>query len=205
MWEKYVPDEHDINVKAWGFKGCEVEECEEEDDECIPGCEETIKPYIGQLFDSLDEGVRFYKEYAAMVGVDVRCSTMRRTRDGDVGVKYLLYSREGYIVNKNEVSKSTSEETRANIKTRQRVSNRVGCTSRCVLRHQKAGYYAVTVFKEIHNHRLCSQHARPFLKINRNMEIGHQAFIILKRSCVTNVCHRIRRYVLTMRLTVISV
>lgn len=110
-------DERDTNVEACEVEGCKVKACEVDDDECIPECDETIKPYIEQRFETVNEGVHFYKEYVALVGFDVRNSTMKRTRDGDVGVKYLLCSREGYTVNRNQGSKSTTEDSTTNINT----------------------------------------------------------------------------------------
>nr|GMD88127.1 protein FAR1-RELATED SEQUENCE 5-like [Ipomoea batatas] len=88
--------------------------------ECIPDCAESIKPYLGQRFQTLDEGVRYYKEYAAFV----RASTMKKNRYGDVEVKYLLCSREGYTVAKAQSSSTVVEGNRANINTRRRVSNK---------------------------------------------------------------------------------
>nr|GMD18632.1 protein FAR1-RELATED SEQUENCE 5-like [Ipomoea batatas] len=150
--------------------GSDVEAYQVLYDEFIPDCDNTIKPYLGQRFETIDKGVQFYKRYAAEVGFDVRCSTMKKNRKGDVEVKYLLCSREGHAMNRNEGTKPTSEDTTRNIKTRRRVSNRVGCKARCALRRQKDGCYAVKVFQELHNHPLCSKLARPFLKINRKLD-----------------------------------
>lgn len=47
------------------------------------------------------------------------------------------------------------------------------------LRHQKYGEYAVSVLQDAHNHCLCSELARSFLKINRNLGIDHQAFVAI--------------------------
>ncbi|XP_031131769.1 protein FAR1-RELATED SEQUENCE 12-like [Ipomoea triloba] len=172
-----MQDEEDTNGDAGVGEECENEEHEVGEYECIPDCAESIKPYLGQRFQTLDEGVRYYKEYAAFVGFDVRGSTMKKNRYGDVEVKYLLCSREGYTVTKAQRSSTAGEGNRANINTRRRVSNRVGCMARCPLKRQKDGLYAIIVFTKSHKHRLCAREARPFLKINRNLEIGHQAFI----------------------------
>ncbi|XP_031131890.1 protein FAR1-RELATED SEQUENCE 5-like [Ipomoea triloba] len=145
--------------------------------ECIPDCDESIKPLLGQRFSTLDEGVGYYKEYAAFVGFDVRSSTVKKNRHGDVELKYLLCSREGYTVTKEQRSTTTGEANGANINTRRRVSNRVGCMARCALKRLKDGHYAINVLIETHKHRLCDKEAKKFLKINRNLGIGHQAFI----------------------------
>nr|GMD47143.1 FAR1 DNA-binding domain protein [Ipomoea batatas] len=93
-----MQDEENINGDAPMGEQCDNEEHGAY--ECIPNCDESIKPYLGQPFSTLDEGVRYYKEYAAFVGFDVRASTMKKNRNGDVEVKYLLCSREGYTVTK---------------------------------------------------------------------------------------------------------
>nr|GMC46793.1 protein FAR1-RELATED SEQUENCE 5-like [Ipomoea batatas] len=174
---QFVPDEEDINREARVGEDCENEDDEEGEYECIPDCDGSIKPHLGQRFKTLDEGVRYYKEYAAFVGFDVRASTVKKNRYGGVEVKYLLCSREGYTVTKAQRSPTTVENNGAKINTRRRVSNRVGCMTRCALKLQKDRLYAINVFTESHKHRLCAQDARSFLKINRNLEIGHQAFI----------------------------
>nr|GMD12673.1 protein FAR1-RELATED SEQUENCE 5-like [Ipomoea batatas] len=174
---QFVLDEEDINREARVGEDCENEDDEEGEYECIPDCDGSIKPHLGQHFKTLDEGVRYYKEYAAFVGFDVRASTVKKNRYGGVKLKYLLCSREGYTVTKAQRSSTTVENNGAKINTRQRVSNRVGCMARCALKLQKDGLYAINVFTESHKHRLCAQDARSFLKINRNLEIGHQAFI----------------------------
>nr|GMD25289.1 protein FAR1-RELATED SEQUENCE 5-like [Ipomoea batatas] len=60
----------------------------------------------------VDEGVRYYKEYAAFLGFDVRSSTMKMNRYGDVEVKYLLCSREGYTVTKEQRNKGQQPQGR---------------------------------------------------------------------------------------------
>nr|GMD34481.1 vinorine synthase-like [Ipomoea batatas] len=146
-------DEEDINRDARVGEDCENEDQEIGEYECIHDCAESIKPYMGQRFQTLDEGVRYYKEYAAFVGFDVRASTIKKNRYGDVEVKYLLCSREGYTVTKAQRSSTAGEGNEANINTRLRVSNRVGCMARCALKRQKDELYAVNVFIESHKQR----------------------------------------------------
>nr|GMD28251.1 protein FAR1-RELATED SEQUENCE 5-like [Ipomoea batatas] len=73
IWIKCVANEEDINGDARVSEQCENEEHGEY--ECIPDCDERIKPHLGQRFQTLDEGVRYYKEYVAFVGFDIRGST----------------------------------------------------------------------------------------------------------------------------------
>nr|GMD32857.1 kunitz trypsin inhibitor 2-like [Ipomoea batatas] len=64
-----MQDDENINGDA-----CVGENEENGAYECIPDCDESIKPILGQRFSTLDEGVGYYKEYAAFVGFDVRSS-----------------------------------------------------------------------------------------------------------------------------------
>nr|GME04901.1 protein FAR1-RELATED SEQUENCE 5-like [Ipomoea batatas] len=115
-----MQNEEDINRDARVGEDCENEDQEIGEYECIHDCAESIKPYMGQRFQTLDEGVRYYKEYAAFVGFDVRASTIKKNRYGDVEVKYLLCSREGYTVTKAQRSSTAGEGNEANINTRLR-------------------------------------------------------------------------------------
>nr|GME17610.1 protein FAR1-RELATED SEQUENCE 5-like [Ipomoea batatas] len=84
---QFVPDEEDINCEARVGEDCENEDDEEGEYECIPDCDGSIKPHLGQRFKTLDEGVRYYKEYAAFVGFDVRASTVKKNRYGGVELR----------------------------------------------------------------------------------------------------------------------
>nr|GLL29852.1 protein FAR1-RELATED SEQUENCE 5-like [Ipomoea trifida] len=79
-----MQNEEDINRDARVGEDCENEDQEIGEYECIPDCAESIKPYMGQRFQTLDEGVRYYKEYAAFVGFDVRASTIKKNRYGEL-------------------------------------------------------------------------------------------------------------------------
>ncbi|XP_031108644.1 protein FAR1-RELATED SEQUENCE 5-like [Ipomoea triloba] len=168
---------NDYGVQGANPETARAENPHEERDDFLPDCDETKKPYIGQRFDTIDDVVQFYKQYASLGGFDVRCSTIRKNRDGEVEVKYLLCSREGHTVSETNGSKTASEDITPNTNTRRRVSNWVGCKARCGIKRRKDGYYVVTILQEQHNHPLCSELARPFLKINRTLDIGHQEFI----------------------------
>nr|GLL26028.1 protein FAR1-RELATED SEQUENCE 5-like [Ipomoea trifida] len=65
--EKNEKDGQDTNGHVF-----EDEVCEGGNDEWISECDESIRPYIGQRFSTVEECVQFYKSYATMVGFDVR-------------------------------------------------------------------------------------------------------------------------------------
>ncbi|XP_031101941.1 protein FAR1-RELATED SEQUENCE 5-like [Ipomoea triloba] len=57
-----------------------------------PICANSLKPHVGQQFDSLDSAFGFYKQYAGFVGFDCRQSTTRKGRDGGIVLKHVLCS-----------------------------------------------------------------------------------------------------------------
>ena len=64
----------------------------------IPCCvEDTIKPFVNKSFESLENGIAFYKEYGRLCGFGVRRSAKKTHSDGTIVNKYLVCSRSvGY-------------------------------------------------------------------------------------------------------------
>ncbi|XP_031116646.1 protein FAR1-RELATED SEQUENCE 5-like [Ipomoea triloba] len=154
--------------------GVEVSAC---DMEISPGmtkywrpiCANSLKPHVGQQFDSLDSAFGFYKQYAGSVGFDCRQSTTRKGRDGGIVLKHVVCSREGF-----------KHRHRSDAK-RRRVSSRVRCKAKVVFKFIPKGCYSVHFFEERHTHSMCSSIAKQFLKVNRNLDVGYQIFVA---SCV---------------------
>ncbi|XP_019157977.1 PREDICTED: protein FAR1-RELATED SEQUENCE 5-like [Ipomoea nil] len=90
-----------------------------------PATEKEKTPYEGQQFEAVDAGIDFYIAYAKDAGFDVRHGSKRRNRMGEVSIKYMLCSREGYKAER----KDTNNDSKAR-KRRRRVSNRIGCRAR---------------------------------------------------------------------------
>lgn len=61
----------------------------------VPYCDTSVKPYIGQWFNDYDTALSFYKEYGRLVGFDIRKSTTKHSRGGNIDEKYIVCSREG--------------------------------------------------------------------------------------------------------------
>ncbi|XP_031120342.1 protein FAR1-RELATED SEQUENCE 5-like [Ipomoea triloba] len=143
----------------------------------IPNCEDGIKPKIGMTFSTLDAVVSSYKNYAAKVGFDIRSSSVMKSNDEVILSKYILCSREGY---KNVIGSSTlnvDEASSSSTTKRRRVSNRTGCKARIVFKFIGSFGYVVKKFEKRHNHCMSSILAKQFLKVNRNIDVGHQKFI----------------------------
>ncbi|XP_031095150.1 protein FAR1-RELATED SEQUENCE 5-like [Ipomoea triloba] len=134
-----------------------------------PICANSLKPHVGQQFDSLDSVFGFYKQYAGSVGFDCRQSTTRRGRDGGIVLKHVVCSREGF------------KHSHCSDAKRRRLTSRVGCKAKVVFKFIPKGCYSVHFFEERHTHSMCSSIAKQFLKVNRNLDVGHQIFVA---SCV---------------------
>ncbi|CAH9074566.1 unnamed protein product [Cuscuta europaea] len=61
---------------------------------------------------------------------------------------------------------------------RRRVSSRIGCNARVCYKYCGLRGYVVYSFEERHNHCMTSESSKKFLKVNRNLDIGHQKFVI---------------------------
>jgi hypothetical protein len=68
----------------------------------VPNCADELKPKVGQLFDSLEEGEQFYKKYAHSVGFSVRASSETKDKKGVKRWKYFVCSKQGYLPNKSK-------------------------------------------------------------------------------------------------------
>lgn len=109
-----------------------------------PACEDGSKPVTGLCFEMLDGGMDFYLKYVALVGFDVRHSTVKKDRDGKVVLKYLVCSREGYksmSSGPSNIQGGGGDHGGALTQKRRRVSNRVGCKARVVFKKYVGGGY----------------------------------------------------------------
>ena len=63
--------------------------------EIYPVCDDEFKPSPSVIFDSLEEGIDFYKNYAHHVGFSVRLSSTKKV-NGIICWKYYYCSKEGW-------------------------------------------------------------------------------------------------------------
>ncbi|XP_019174243.1 PREDICTED: protein FAR1-RELATED SEQUENCE 5-like [Ipomoea nil] len=143
-----------------------------------PNVDTTIIPVLGQCFKSVYEGVEFYKIYGRASGFDVRHSSVKRDRSGDVIRRSLVCSRQGA---KGGGGRKPTLDVRgtssSNKQRRRRVSNRVGCNAKLGLKKKSTGEFVVSKFVEDHNHSLCSEGAKLFMRGNRKLNVAQQAFL----------------------------
>ncbi|KAK9741797.1 hypothetical protein RND81_03G129000 [Saponaria officinalis] len=152
--------------------------------------EEDFTPRVGMEFDTLEDGIQFYRIYAIDCGFDIRKSSQRRFRDQTIRTKFVLCHREGYgeskkmkklvntetVVNTNEKSDNSKEKS-DNKKDSVTTIKRFGCTAMIKLMFH-SGKYVICQFHEGHNHPLVLVMNREFQKLSRNLTLYHKQTII---------------------------
>ncbi|XP_074301397.1 protein FAR1-RELATED SEQUENCE 5-like [Silene latifolia] len=112
-----------------------------------------FKPYIGQLFGTLEEAISFYDVYAEACGF--------RDRKGKATV----------------LDSGKEQATPRPFDIRNTKLTRIGCTTMIEFRYNGDGY-VVFQFREWHNHRLCSLRNQQFQKKHRHLHLYHKKTII---------------------------
>ncbi|KAK1394949.1 hypothetical protein POM88_014005 [Heracleum sosnowskyi] len=118
------------------------------------------------VFDSLDKGYKFYKDYCRLGGFSVRKATEKR--DGDDKTILLKH----YVCSREVFNDSKDYSVNKVVKRRRTASQRCGCKAKMVLKYMVGGQYFVLSFVELHNHPLASETCRQFLRVNREMSIN---------------------------------
>ncbi|KAL2897598.1 Protein FAR1-RELATED SEQUENCE 5, partial [Bienertia sinuspersici] len=94
------------------------------DNELIPSCSSHLKPVVRMKFDTLQQGISFYENYARVSDFDTRLySTKKRKSDGKISLKYCVCNKEGF----RETSKLQSNSKK------KRPITRIGCNAKITL------------------------------------------------------------------------
>ncbi|KMZ59516.1 hypothetical protein ZOSMA_67G00070 [Zostera marina] len=127
---------------------------------------ESTVPYIGQSFDSVDEGEQFYFKYAHHKGFNVRKgSTVRKNNELK---KRLLYCcKQGLSATKIPLHANLSNSSKKPRKIR---NPRTGCEASITLKlNEKTGKWNVHHFNEVHNHDLIISSKQGFVIIKKEV------------------------------------
>ncbi|XP_019167553.1 PREDICTED: protein FAR1-RELATED SEQUENCE 5-like [Ipomoea nil] len=147
-----------------------------------PVVDSAITPAVGRRFTSLAEGIQFYTDYARACGFDVRLNTLKRDRDGEIVMRYLVCSRQG--VKGGGTRKPIPEHGSTGGKPKQRrrrVSNRVQCRAKICFNKEGPEEFEIGIFVEEHTHRMCSETSKYFMRMNQKLDAAQQSFVA---SCV---------------------
>ncbi|XP_074342492.1 protein FAR-RED IMPAIRED RESPONSE 1 [Apium graveolens] len=120
-------------------------------------------PFENQVFDSLNKGYCFYKEYARLSGFGVRKTTEKEDAHRTITLKHFVCSCEGL---------NDPYDEKKSLEKRRTVSQRCGCKAKIILKYMGDNKYFIKIFVELHNNPLASETGRQFLKANREMNIS---------------------------------
>ncbi|XP_057774967.1 protein FAR1-RELATED SEQUENCE 5-like [Salvia miltiorrhiza] len=141
----------------------------------FPTCDEAIKPYFGQVFDTLAKGVKFYEDYAKACGFEVRMSTIDRAKDGTIRSRYVVCNREGIWNNGNV---PTTAPDKPKTKKRKTTSCRADCMAKAIFGFCPGGRYRLRVFIEGHTHSMVPAPTRHLMPSNREVSDIQQMIVI---------------------------
>ncbi|XP_074306070.1 protein FAR1-RELATED SEQUENCE 5-like [Silene latifolia] len=141
----------------------------EQPEEYFPPCVDEKKPKLGDLYNTIEEGVQFYKDYAKHCGFQTRLGTIKRKK-GNAEV----FTLRRVLCNKA----GTREESKDKKTDRVRLITRIECEAMVQFSLQVDGKYKVTGFHEGHNHILASPSSMLFMKENRKMTSIQKTFVV---------------------------
>ncbi|KAL2929603.1 Protein FAR1-RELATED SEQUENCE 5 [Bienertia sinuspersici] len=134
--------------------------------EWIPCCPLELKPVVGMLFDTLANGIQFYKHYARFCGFVRRLDPEKKGDDGNVLLKYVYYNKNTMIMvakKSNTTNKSGNQgKCVSSFTTRKKSVKRAGCEARIGFKRRKEGKYMVYLFHESHNHLFGTPNSKHF-------------------------------------------
>ncbi|XP_074291850.1 protein FAR1-RELATED SEQUENCE 9-like [Silene latifolia] len=102
-----------------------------------------FKPYIGQLFGTLEEAISFYDVYAEACGFEPRKSSQKRSVSDDVKYKFVVCNREGFRDRKRKATVLDSGKEQATPRPfdiRNTKLTRIGCTAMIEFCYNGDGY-----------------------------------------------------------------
>ncbi|XP_058753620.1 protein FAR1-RELATED SEQUENCE 5-like [Vicia villosa] len=154
----------------------DLNDVENMSDEWIPMCKDEVKPILGKVFDSLEEGGNFYKMYAHSVGFSVRCSSQTNDKYG-VKWKYFLCSKEGFRAEKQVALPELIISENGLPKVIKRKLTREGCKAKISFKRTIEGKYEVAKFYEGHTHALATLRKRQLLRSARGVNNAHKKLL----------------------------
>ncbi|XP_047943097.1 protein FAR1-RELATED SEQUENCE 5-like [Salvia hispanica] len=116
---------------------------------------------------TLDRALDFYNNYARYVGFDTRKKGSKKEKDVITWI-YVVCSREGTKQRKNE-----QHEVK-----RKCSSIKCFCNAKVSWKFFMGVGYVIQSFVEEHNHEMVEERHKRFMKLNRNLDLVHQKFIL---------------------------
>ncbi|KAK1383794.1 hypothetical protein POM88_021529 [Heracleum sosnowskyi] len=159
---------------------CELR-VDDEIEDWVP--DSPIKPYVGQIFTSIDVAFDYYSKHASFCGFQVRRST-QRSRNGVVVSKYFVCSKAGSRdISSSSREDDASESSRISdknvepVKRRKTISGKCHCSAKLALKFAGSESYEVSSFIDKHNHPFATDSEKQFLRGNRAMSAMNCNFV----------------------------
>ncbi|XP_022027438.1 protein FAR1-RELATED SEQUENCE 5-like [Helianthus annuus] len=138
----------------------------------IPDVDDSIKPQMHMMFDSLENAFLFYQRYAKAGGFTARKGTQYEPQKGVTHNKYFLCSKEG--TKPFKAIYSTQEVGSSNDNSKTKITHRVpsirtGCEACIRVKLTPDNLYEVYYFEESHNHSFVAEDDRYLLPENRGI------------------------------------
>ncbi|KAL2935221.1 Protein FAR1-RELATED SEQUENCE 5 [Bienertia sinuspersici] len=136
-------------------------------------------------FESLEEGEKFYKNYAHHVGFGVRKSSNKKGESGENKYKKFVCYKEGFKVPLRNGNK----------KVRKRKLTREGCNAWVGFRKNIGGNYEIYKFYEGHTHVLATPSKCHMLKSNREATSVHRCLFksYTRANIGASISHRLMK------------
>ncbi|KAL2900303.1 Protein FAR1-RELATED SEQUENCE 5, partial [Bienertia sinuspersici] len=121
-------------------------------------------------FDTLQQGISFYENYARVSGFETRLySTKKRKSDGKISLKYCVCNKEGF---------RETPRLQSNSKKKRPIT-RMGCNARITLKLiNDQDNYIIFSFHEGHTHPLTTPNSAHHSKQSRNLTLAHKKYIM---------------------------
>lgn len=126
-------------------------------------------------FPTLEDAYLYYKEYGRQCGFDVRKSSKKSDRRGNLLAKYMQCSRGG-----NPYANKLRDRDGNYIEgpCRRTTSHRCFCMAQIILKPAAVRGFVIMGFQEEHNHPFATGRSRMFLRCNRKVSTAYQHFIM---------------------------
>ncbi|KAJ9565451.1 hypothetical protein OSB04_001417 [Centaurea solstitialis] len=157
-----------------------------------PVVDESLRPKVGDFFETIDVAEKVFRKYAAAAGFDVRLSNKKTNKYGITTARFFVCNKEGNPTPKlyDSLNVKSGERRRRNSNLK-----RSGCLACMKVHYVKLRQrYEIYKFNEKHNHMLFSEQEMSLSRANRELSFGDQCNVF--NACVSKVgiskSHRLR-------------
>ncbi|XP_063939892.1 protein FAR1-RELATED SEQUENCE 5-like [Daucus carota subsp. sativus] len=128
---------------------------------------EDVCPRVGQIFNTLDEAERFYRDYGRRMGFEVIIRSTHRHSRSDAISSRLYICRKGRKSNSQSLDFEDEEEKVRRVRD---ILGRTDCEARMYVVHRmKLDVWEITLVDLVHNHAMITPDKVQFMQRSRNI------------------------------------